>query len=435
MAPLALAQFVASFAATTMTVSISAIADGLATPVSGVQATITLFTLVMAALMVPGGKLTDVWGRKRCFTAGLAVYGAGALVAALAPGPWVLLLGYSVLEGVGSALMIPPVYVLVTVLFGEVAERARAFAVVSAAGGVGAAAGPLLGGLLTSAFGWRTAFLFQVAVVAAILVAARGLRDPGPSGARGDGPPARFDVPGAVLSGTGLFLVVLGVLRSGWVFVGLGVLVLGAFGWHITRRRDPLCPPELFRDARTVLGLATQVVQWLVLQGAFIVLSVYAQRVRGLDAVGSGLALAPVTAGVLVAAAVADRLARRLPLRRVVRVGFAVTVVGVALLVAPVRHDSGFAAFLPGLLLGTGVGTMLTASVTLVQSAWPPPAQGAVSGVSRAVSNLGSSLGTALAGAAVAATTAGPYASALAVFGGLAVVGFGLALLLPRQPS
>ncbi|NUT95779.1 MAG: MFS transporter, partial [Saccharothrix sp.] len=311
----------------------------------------------------------------------------------------------------------------------EVADRARAVAAVSAAGGLGAAAGPLLGGLLTSAFGWRTAFLFQVAVVAAVLLAARGLRDPGPPARR-----ERFDVPGAVLSGAGLFLLVLGVLRSAWLPVGVGVLVLIGFGWHITRRRDPLCPPALFRDTRTVLGLATQLVQWLVLQGGFIVLSVYSQQVRGLDAVRSGLALAPATAGVLAAAAVADRLARRLPLRRIVRVGFAVTVVGVALLVPPVRHASAFPAFLPGLLLlGAGVGTMLTASVTLVQSAWPPAAQGAVSGVSRAVSNLGSSLGTALAGAAVAATTAGPYASALAVFGGLSVVGFGLALLLPRQ--
>lgn len=432
-APLALAQFIASFAATTMTVSISAIADDLHTSVSDVQAMITLFTLTMAALMVPGSKLTDVWGRKRCFVAGLVVYGTGALLASLAPTPWLLLAGYSVLEGVGSALMIPPIYIMVTVAFADVADRARSFAAVSAAGGLGAAAGPLLGGLLTSAFGWRAAFLLQVVVVAAILVAARRLPDPGPPPRSG-----RFDVPGAVLSAVAMFLVVLGVLRSAWAVVGLGVLVLGWFGWHISRRADPLCPPALFRDRGTVLGLATQLVQWLVLQGAFIVLSVYAQQVRGLDAVRSGLVLAPATAGVLAAAAVAERLARRHPQRWIVRAGFAVTVVGVALLVWPVHHGSGFLAFLPGmLLLGAGVGTMLTASVTLVQSAWPAPAQGAVSGVSRSVSNLGSSLGTALAGSAVASTAAGggPFAAALAVLGGFAVVGFGVAVLLPRQSA
>ncbi|MEU5692398.1 MFS transporter [Actinosynnema sp. NPDC020468] len=432
-APLALAQGVASFAATTMAVSITAIAEDLHTSAADVQAMITLFTLTMAALMIPGSALTDVWGRKRCFVLGLITYGTGALLAALAPGPGLLLVGYSVLEGVGSALMIPPIYILVTVAFADVADRARSFAAVSAAGGVGAAAGPLLGGLLTTVFGWRSAFVVQVVVVLVLLVAARRLPDPAPT-AR----PTRFDVPGALLSAAGMVLVVAGVLGSVWALVGLGVVVLGWFDRHLRTRRDPLCPPALFRDRRTVLGLATQLVQWLVLQGAFLVLSVHAQQVRGLDAVRSGLVLAPATAGMLLAAAVAERLARRHTQRRIVRAGFTTTVVGLGLLVWPVGHDSAFAAFLPGLLLlGAGVGTMLTASVTLVQSARPAAEQGAVSGVSRAVSNLGSSLGAALAGSAVASTApgGGPYAAVLLVLGGFAVVGLGLAVLLPRQPS
>jgi MFS family permease len=125
--PLALAQFVASYAATNMNVAISASASDLATTVTGVQTAITLFTLTMASLMIPGSKLTDIWGRKRCFVAGLIVYGFGALIAALAHRLGLLIFGYSVLEGVGSALMIPPIYILVTVGFPDMKPRARYF--------------------------------------------------------------------------------------------------------------------------------------------------------------------------------------------------------------------------------------------------------------------------------------------------------------------
>src|SRR5689334_7540074 len=152
--PLALAQFISSYAATSMNVAISDIARDLGTTVIGVQTAITLFTLVMASLMLPGSKLTDIWGRRRCLVAGLGIYGIGALVAALAPGLGVLVLGNSLLEGVGSALMIPPIYILVTVAFIDLATRARYFGMVSGAGGLGAAVGPLIGGLVTSLISW-----------------------------------------------------------------------------------------------------------------------------------------------------------------------------------------------------------------------------------------------------------------------------------------
>jgi MFS family permease len=144
--PLALAQFIASYAATNMNVAISDIAKDLGTTVAGVQTAITLFTLTMAALMIPGSKLSDIWGRKRCFVIGLAIYGVGGLLAALSTGLPMLIVGYSLLEGVGSALMIPPIYILITVAFPDVKSRARYFGVVSGAGGLGAAAGPLIGG-------------------------------------------------------------------------------------------------------------------------------------------------------------------------------------------------------------------------------------------------------------------------------------------------
>src|SRR4029079_1525485 len=159
--PLALAQFICSFAGSNMNVMITDISKDLDTTVQGVQVAITVFLLVMAALMIPGGKLTDRLGRKRCFTIGLTIYGIGALISAVSPGIGVLILGNSILEGVGTALLIPPVYILTTLLFTNVSSRARAFGAISAAGGIGAAAGPLLGGLITAALSLRAGFVFQ----------------------------------------------------------------------------------------------------------------------------------------------------------------------------------------------------------------------------------------------------------------------------------
>src|SRR6266571_6585232 len=178
--PLALAQFICSFAGSNMNVMINDISDDLDTNVQGVQAAITLFLLIMAVLMIPCSKLTDRWGRKRCFTGGLILYGIGALVSAVSPGLGVLILGNSVLEGVGTALLIPPVYILTTLRFTDLTSRARAFGLISGLGGIGAATGPLIGGLITTAISWRVAFVFQAVIIVIILVLARSVTDPVP---------------------------------------------------------------------------------------------------------------------------------------------------------------------------------------------------------------------------------------------------------------
>ena len=459
--PLALAQFVASYAATTMTVAVSDIAADLGTTVIGVQTAITVFTLTMASLMVPGSKLSDLLGRKRCFLAGLTVYGAGALLASLAPGPGLLIFGYSLLEGIGSALMIPPIYILVTVTSGDLTSRARAFGIVSGAGALGAAAGPLLGGLVTTWLGWRASFLLQVLLVGLIvLLAVRVTEPPAPPREK------HFDVAGAVLSAAGLFFVVFGVLQAGtygwlvsradfavggvvllraggispvWLFAAIGAGFLVVFFRHVRARerkgREPLVPAGLFRDRVTGLGLATQHVQWLVLQGSFFVVAVFLQQVRGYDAIETGLMLTPATIGILGASAAAGRLARRHSQRFLVRAGFVLAVAGLVLVLLLVRAGSGVASAVPGLfLLGAGVGIMLTASVNLVQSRFPDAAQGDISGVSRSASNLGSSVGTALAGSVLAGTPhlgGRSFALALATLVVVAVAGLVAALLLP----
>ena len=189
--PLALAQFICSFAGSNMNVMITDISTDLDTTIQGVQTVITVFLLVMAALMIPGGKLTDKWGRKRCFTIGLTVYGIGAAISAVAPGLGLLLVGNSILEGVGTAMLIPPVYILTTMLFTDTTSRAKAFGVITGMGGIGAAAGPLIGGLITTAISWRAAFVFQAVIVAIIVLLSRSIEDPLPPD-----PTRPFDTPG-----------------------------------------------------------------------------------------------------------------------------------------------------------------------------------------------------------------------------------------------
>ena len=219
--PLALAQFVATYAGTNMNVAITTIADDIGTTVIGMQTTITLFTLTMASLMIPGSKVTDMWGRKRCFLIGLFVYGIGALLASVSSGLGLMIFGYSLLEGVGSALLIPPIYILITVLFSDTRSRAKYFGIVSGAAGLGAAAGPLIGGLLTSAISWRASFVLQVAAVALIIVLTWRHVYPEPSERS-----TTFDIGGAVLSVTGPVLrrarhSAVGHVRVGQVAQGL----------------------------------------------------------------------------------------------------------------------------------------------------------------------------------------------------------------------
>ena len=448
-----------------MNVAISSIAKDLGTTVIGVQTAITLFTLTMASLMIPGSKLTDLWGRKRCFVTGLIVYGLGALLALLATGLGLLIIGYSLLEGVGSALMIPPIYILITVTFRDLKSRAKYFGVVSGAGGLGAAAGPLIGGLVTSAVSWRASFGLQVIVVGWITVLARNISEPERSGPR-----PGFDLTGAILSAAGLFFVVLGTLQSRtygflvsrkdftiggvvllpkggvspvWVLVAIGALFLLWFFLHLRagerKHEDVLLALRLFRDRLANLGLGTQLVQWLILQGTFFTVSVYLQEVDGYDAIKTGLLLTPATIGILAASAAAGRLARRWSQRTLIIAGFVLTTAGMILLLALVRAHSGLVTWIPGLLLfGLGIGVMLTSSVNVVQSSVPDSDQGDISGISRSVSNLGSSLGTALVGSVLVAAKfpAGkPFGVALGVLTLITLIGLVLGALIPRRAS
>ena len=441
--PLALAQFICSFAGSNMNVMITDISEDLDTTVQGVQVAITIFLLVMAALMIPGGKLTDRFGRKRCFLVGLVVYGVGALVSAVAPGLGMLIIGNSILEGVGTALLIPPVYILTTLLFTGLSERARAFGVISAMGGIGAAAGPLIGGLITTAISWRAAFIFQALVIAVIVWLARGIKDPLPAD-----PARHFDIGGAILSATGLVLVVLGILaadNSGWlmvILIGTGALVLVLFFVSVRAKeragKEPLLSTGLFRNRTSNLGLVTQNTQWLLLIGVSFVVSAYLQVVRGYNAIETGVIFTAATVGILVSSLAAGRLTKKYPQRTLILVGFVMTVVAVGVLILMVSVSESAWVFAPGLLLiGLGIGGMLTPSVNVVQSSFPGSQQGEISGLSRSVSNLGSSLGAAIAGtilvAGITTTPGRAYGLAMITLAAIGVIGLVAAFLLPRR--
>lgn len=442
--PLALAQFICSFAGSNMNVMINDISKDLDTTVQGVQIAITIFLLVMAALMIPGGKLTDRYGRKRCFNVGLVVYGIGAVLSAAAPSLGVLIIGNSILEGVGTALLIPPVYILATLLFTGVASRARAFGAISAMGGIGAAAGPLIGGLITSAISWRAAFVFQALIIGVIVVLSRrSLEDPLPPD-----PSRSFDTGGAVLSAVGLILLVLGILAADnnlWLTLALiaaGALVLVWFFASVRAKeragKEPLLSTSLFRNRISNLGLITQNTQWLLLMGVSFVVSAYLQVVRHYDAIQTGVIFTAATVGVLTSSLAAERLAKRHAQRTLILAGFIVTIAGVGVLLAMVTGINTPRAwvFAPGLLLiGLGLGTMLTPSVNIVQSSFSEERQGEISGLSRSVSNLGSCLGTAIAGtilvAGITSTPERAYGLAMIALAVVGLIGLVAAVFLP----
>jgi MFS family permease len=443
-APLALAQFICSFAGSNMNVMINDISRDLDTTVKGVQTTITLFLLIMAILMIPCSKLTDRWGRKRCFNGGLALYGIGALLSAAAPNLGVLILGNSVFEGVGTALLIPPVYILATLWFTDLTRRAWAFGVISGLGGIGAAAGPLIGGIITTAISWRAAFVFQAAIIVIILLLGRRLNDPLPPD-----PTRPFDAVGAVLSGAGMFCLVFGILQAGTnnrllaVFLVIGIVLLLGFYVYIRAReragKEALLSTGLFKNRTCNFALVTQNIQWLILMGTSFVVSVYLQTVREYSAIKTGVIFTAATVGLLISSLAAERFARRREQKTLIVWGFLLTLGGIGLLIGLVVSWSSIFAFVPGLfLVGFGLGAMLTPSVNVVQSSFPEAQQGEISGLSRSVSNLGSSFGTAIAGTILVAAVArgnGAYAWAMASVALFGLIGLGAALLLPARPT
>lgn len=344
----------------------------------------------------------------------------------------------------GTALLIPPVYILTTMLFTDVVSRARAFGVISAMGGVGAAAGPLIGGVITTAISWRAAFVFQAFMVGLIFLLSRRIHDPVPAD-----PSRPFDTGGAILSAVGLILVVMGILaadNNGWLMLALLVADGLVLTWFFLSMRakerageEALLSTGLFRNRTSNLALVTQNVQWLLLMGISSVVAAYLQVIRGYNAIETGVIFTAATVGILASSLGAERFAKRRSQRTLIVAGFVITLVGIGIFLAMTAGSPSVFAFVPGLLLiGLGSGAMLTPSANVVQGSFPEVLQGEISGLSRCVSNLGSSLGTAVAGTILVSGIASgdrSYGVALIVLAAIGLVGLVAAVLLPTTAA
>ncbi len=406
---LGMAQFINTYDTVAMNVAVSKVVPDLHTTVSGVQFALAFYALVMAAFMIPGAKLGDVWGKKRTFTLGVAMYGTGALITSLSPNLFVMILGWSVLEGLGSALMIPSIYSILPVAFRDPKERVKAFAVMGAITGAGAAMGPLICGIISTYLTWRVSFAAEFVVVLVIIALQSRIKAP----PRTEERPA-FDTVGAALVAVGLGLLVTGILqannlatRGPWpviVLVTAGVAVLfGFLAWQVHRKRggrSQLMDPAMLRVRQVQLGLPLSVVQMFMMSGALFVIPVFQQMALGFEPVVTGLTFLPNTLALILVSQVIGRIVPRFGRKWFIFAGLIVASAGIGLTAAMINTGSSAWTFLPGtLLMGTGLGMVMAPLQDLVQSSVPLEKQSEISGVSRASFNLGSSLGTAVAGA------------------------------------
>ncbi len=414
---LASGQFLMTLDSSVMNVSIATVAKDVGTTVTGIQTAITFYTLVMASLMITGGKIGQILGRKRAFAIGCVIYGCGSLVTAVAGNLAVLMFGWSLLEGVGAALILPAIVALVASNFGR-ADRPRAYGLVASAGAIAVAAGPLIGGLFTTYLSWRWVFVGEVVLVLGILTLTRRMADTPPE------PGARLDLVGTGLSALGLGLVVFGILRSGtWglvqpkpeapVWLGLspviwlilsGGIVLRVFLWSESRRvregRAALIDPAMLRNRIFRGGLTAFFFQYLLQAGLFFAVPLYLSVALGLSAVDTGVRLLPLSITLLLAAVGVPKVFPHASPRRIVQIGFLALFAGIVVMVAALDAGAGPEIVTwPMLLAGLGVGALASQLGSVTVSSVPDEQTGEVGGLQNTVTNLGASIGTALAGA------------------------------------
>ena len=417
---LATAQFVMVLDQSVMNVSISALVKDFNTTVTTIQAVITLYCLVMAMLMMTGAKIGDMIGRRKAFVIGLIIYACGSALTALSQSVLMLALGWSVLEGIGAALVLPALAALIAGNF-EGARRKVAYAIIGGVAGAGIAIGPILGGWATTNVTWRIVFVGEVVLVAFVLIMTPKVGD-----AVRSGQAPKLDYVGSILSAAGLGVFVFGVLESstwGWVkpknspitIFGLsltlfvmaagGVLIWAFVTWQRhreTSHRDPLVHLSLARIPTVRSGLIGLFSQNLILMGVFFVIPLYLQLVLGLSALETGIKMLPVSITMLLTSAIGSRLSNRFAVRSIVRSGLIVAIAGTLILLATIKPTLSNAGFALGMgVLGIGMGLMVSQLGNVVQSSVEDSGRSEAGGLQYTGQQLGSALGVALIGAIV----------------------------------
>lgn len=424
---------------TVMNVSISAVVADLDTTVEQVQLAITAYMLVMASTMLLGGKLGDIWGRRRTFRIGVVVFAVGSGLTAIAPSIGLLLFGWSLVEGLGAALMVPALVALIASNY-EGQRRATAYGIIGAVAAAGAAAGPLIGGAVTTALSWRVVFAGEVVIAAFVLLASGAIRD-----APREGKAPRLDWVGALLSIVGLVLVVFAILQSstwGWILprnppsiggteitplglspvpfvilIGVGVL-LGFARWverREARGEEPLLRIALLRIEQLRGGAIMFFCQQTILLGTFFAVPLYLQVVLGKDAFETGVKLLPLSIVMLATAMAAPRLASHFSPRAIVRAGLLALLVSVLGLVGSVDQTLNSVTFAVSLgVMGFGAGLMVSQIGNVIMSAVKPSETGEAGGIQGTFQYLGGALGTALVGAVLLSGLTGAFNDSVA---------------------
>ena len=428
---LASGQFLMTLDSSVMNVSIATVAKDVGTTVTGIQTAITFYTLVMASLMITGGKLGQILGRKRAFAIGCVIYGCGSLTTAASKNLTVLMFGWSFLEGVGAALILPAIVALVASNFGR-DERPKAYGLVASAGAIAVAAGPLIGGLFTTYLSWRWVFVGEVLLVGVILVLTRRMADTPPE----EG--AHLDLVGTGLSALGLGLVVYGILRSGswgfvqakpdaplwlgvspviWLILGGGLVLWGFVWWEnrrLARGGSALLDPAMLRNRVLRGGLFAFFFQYLLQAGLFFVVPLFLSVALGLSAIATGVRLLPLSVTLLLAAVGIPRVLPNASPRRVAQFGFLALLAGIVVMVAALDAGAGPEIVTwPMLLAGLGVGALASQLGSVTVSSVPDEQSGEVGGVQNTVTNLGASIGTALAGAVLISALTASFLSGI----------------------
>ncbi|HCB05045.1 MAG TPA: MFS transporter [Nocardioides bacterium] len=430
---LASGQFLMTLDSSVMNVSIAQVAEDVGTTVTGVQTAITLYTLVMATMMITGGRIGTIIGPKRAFTIGCVIYAAGSFTTALAQNLTVLILGWSFLEGIGAALIMPAIVALVASNF-PAAARPRAYGLVASAGAIAVAAGPLIGGAVTTLWTWRLVFAGEVVIVVAIVLLTGRIQAVQAERGRG-----RFDVLGVVLSAAGLGMAVYGVLRSsewGWVlakpsapslwglsltlcFIVAGAVVLLAFfAWErrvLAAGREPLVRTAMLRNAQLTGGMTMFFFQFLIQAGLFFTVPLFLSVALGLSAFETGVRLLPLSVTLLIAAIGVPKVWPQASPRRVVNWGLAALLVGILSLIVALDAGAGpEIVTVPLLFAGLGVGALSSQLGAVTVSAVPDEESGEVGGLQNTATNLGASLGTALVGSVMISALSASFFAGIA---------------------
>jgi MFS family permease len=428
LAALCAQQFNMAYDTVGMNVALSEIVEDLDTTLTGMQAAIAMYAVVMAAFMITGAKLADRWGRRRTFIIGTLVYGIGSGITALSPSLAWLIFGWSLIEGLGSAFAQPALLTLATLNFTG-AARTRAFAAIGATGGLASAVAPIVTGFFASYVTWRIPFALEVLLALAVIwLSRKHLAE-----SRLEGPRQSFDFVGVALSALGFATTVFGFILAStfgfWtarqdmviggttlfeeggispvpVIVGIGLLVLVLFAaWErwgrIRREREPLVRLSILRLRPIRVGTILTAAVFLALAGLLFCVPVFLQISLEYSAIQTGITMLPLSFTLLGAAVVGSRLtARGVAQDRLVRIGFLTLGVGCVVLAGSLLVTATKLSLAPGLIIvGLGLGLVLAIIQDFVQSAAPPEQTSDVAGFSRSVGYLGSALGTAVAGA------------------------------------